>query len=463
MASLIFSFAATALLGLVAHRLHGARGVLALAPLLAINHLYSTWATSGMESPMTFLLAALALAVASGMGGGVLLGLVAGSCIVHKLDLAPLGLVLLAGTAVWRRTHLRRAVLAASGIVAAWYGFATWHFGSPVPNSFLRKLTADYGSLSPWWFLDNALISGGGLVRLPLAVAGAFALYRRPMLLATALSGVLVPALGYTVKPPPEEFMWYAAATAPFVALLATSGLAWAFGRSEELPGRGSVFLAALLPPLLVAWPLAALESPRTRRWHDYLRCIEPPMIDAGRWVDQNLPADARVLTCWGHPALASKRFAYDGSFLNRRPEEGNLVLKYEPEAWIHSFFGSPEKFRIPRDYRVARRFTSERARFHVLVMLHESVDIPGVPPARSRERMRVAREDLLAELAAGRTPREVAQSPEQRRRLLSALVLERRRMARLSEEQRSAELDAHPWKARLPGWSAELQAREEP
>src|SRR6185503_14369807 len=52
--SAVFAFAATGLLGWLAQRLYGVLGVVALAPVLAINCLYSTWALSSMETSMTY-------------------------------------------------------------------------------------------------------------------------------------------------------------------------------------------------------------------------------------------------------------------------------------------------------------------------------------------------------------------------------------------------------------------------
>jgi hypothetical protein len=64
--SWLFALGAAWLLGLAVLRLHGVLGVLCLAPLLAINHFFSTWSTSGLESPLTFFLIAAALLAATG-------------------------------------------------------------------------------------------------------------------------------------------------------------------------------------------------------------------------------------------------------------------------------------------------------------------------------------------------------------------------------------------------------------
>ncbi len=121
-AALVWSWcltlAATTLLGLVVRRLSGDLGVLALAPLLTVNYLYSTWATSGLESPLTFLLLAAALAAIALRASELVLGLVAGLCLVHKLDFAPVGLALLLGAWFWRRPGVAR-VCSVAGVVGS--------------------------------------------------------------------------------------------------------------------------------------------------------------------------------------------------------------------------------------------------------------------------------------------------------------------------------------------------------
>jgi hypothetical protein len=350
------ALATTVLLAWVAWRCSGFLGILALAPLLAINHLYSTWATSGMESPLTFFLIASALAVTAVPARGVLLGAVAGLCLVHKVDLAPLGVVLLAGAVLWRREHARSAALVALAIAAAWYGFAQLHFGSVIPNSFLR-MGANWGEMPHNWFVESALIAGAGEIRLPLAALGVFVLRKRSFLVAVALTALLVPSIAYTLKPPSEPFMWYAATVAPSLALLGAAGLggalAWVTGERSTLARFGQAVLL-LLP--LGGW-LAVREGPRVRAWHEYLSGVEPPLIAAGAWVDQHAPSDARVLTRWGHPAYASRRFVYDWSFLNRRLEEGNLLEKYAPEVWIDLSWKPLAQYGHPQQYRIVQTF----------------------------------------------------------------------------------------------------------
>jgi len=407
-ATLVWSAAltltATLFMGLTARRVFGPYGLFALAPLLSINFLYSTWATSGLESPLTFLLVSLALYVVSGGAGGVACGVVAGLCLFHKVDLAPLGLALLFALFVWGRDRFWRALATAAVIAGVAYGLATWYFGTPVPNSFLRKLHSTNGNLPRTWFAQVALYTGAGWLRSGLLVVGALALWRRPAVATVALAAVLVPTAAFTLKPPPEGFLWYPAAISGAVAFLAAGGVAFLL---ERVPARKRTTLR----PAVAAVALVGLtvfleqkEMPRVRGWHAFLARVTPSMRAAGEWVDQHLAADARVLTWWGHPALASHRFVYDGSGLNRRPEEGNLRTKYRPEVVIELVRGPLADHRVPDGYLEAQTFVpgdGPRAFNGVRVMVRDDVPIDGVvrePLAPRGLSVALARKLLAAE-----------------------------------------------------------------
>jgi len=374
-ASLIWSWlltlAATGLLGLVVHRLFGNVGVLALAPLLAVNYLYSLYATSALETPLGHFLLACALAASVYGAPGLVLGVVAGACLVHKIDFAPIGLALLAGAWRWRRPAAARACLAAGLVALAWYGFALWHFGSPVPNSLLRKLHESARPIGRGWFAATLLWRGSGAWLALLVPLGIAALRRHGLLLCTTLGAFLPQLVVYTLRPPSEPFEWYAAACAPAVAFLAACGLAWSM---RALPGvrlveprvRSALGIAAVL---LATWQVARLEGLRVYWMHRYLRSIEPLRAEAGEWIAHNTPAEARLYTGFGLIAYHSRRFVYDGSFLNRRPES-DLIGKYRPEllAWV---LVQPED-ELPRfkDYRIAQAFSApgtERPKVYVL------------------------------------------------------------------------------------------------
>ena len=88
--------------------------------------------------------------------------------------------------------------------------------------------------------------------------------------------------------------------------------------------------------------------------------------------TDRNTPADARVITSWGNSAYYSQRFVYDATFLNRRPEEGDLFVKYRPEVWIWLSWSELHAFRPRRPYRIvwSREDELEGRGFFVAVLL---------------------------------------------------------------------------------------------
>ena len=377
--SVLCTIAATLLLGRVLERIFGVAGVLALTPLLAVNFRYSTWATSGMESPMTFALVAAAIWFASGRGSWVTLGVVAGACLVHKLDLSPLGLALLGGAFLWRRRDAGRGALLALALAGGWYAFATWTFGSPVPNSFLTKLGSHYGNVPNSWFARSAFWDGAGLLRVGLAFVGVWALRRRSFLVGLILAQVLMPTLAYTLRPPSERFAWYVAAISPALACLSAAGLAaplcalqrFRFGFS--LPGALLTVALSIGVGLLLAWR----EYPLVDAWHRYLETYQLPLKQAGLWVDQNTPENARVATGWGNAGYYSRRYVYDWTFLNRRAEEGSLITKYAPEVLIQHGMRPFDEFTVPKPYRAAQVYETGSAgqRAFVAVLLRRSSD----------------------------------------------------------------------------------------
>ncbi len=454
--SVCLALAATGVLGVVALRVSGVAGVVALAPLLSINHLYSSFATSGMESPLTFLVVALALAVSVLPARGALVGLAAGLCLVHKVDLAPLGIALLVGLGLVRRERLRTALPVACAVALLWYGFALWHFGSPVPNSFLRKLTAPWGQVPRGWFAENLFLKGAGEVRLLLALIGLVVLRRRPLLAGVTLSALLVPSLAYTLKPPSEPFMWYVAAASPALAFLSACGLARVL-RSVAGPGGQPLrFGVASILVAGLAWFLVDQEYPRTRDWHKYLTAIEPPLVQAGEWVDRHAPLEARLLTCWGHPAYASRRFVYDWTFLNRRFEKGSLLDKYTPEAWIALPWRPLERFPVPPQYRIVQVFRPPAelgfVNYSAVVLFRRDVPVLEDAHARAPEDHRTrsaelarGRMELALRLHAGETVRPGDVSEELLRSAEDALERARARLATLPPQAREA-LALAPW-----------------
>lgn len=463
--SWILTLAATGLLGLVMQRLHGGLGVLALAPLLAVNFLYSFYATSGLESPLAYFLLASALAAIAFEASGLVLGVVAGLCLVHKIDFALVGLALLAGAWHWRRPVAVRTWIVAGGVALAWYGFALWHFGAVVPNSLLSKFHMVNRRIGREWFFAALLWDGGSRLLLFLAPFGLAALRRQRYLVCVTLAAFLPQLIVYTLKPPIEPYLWYAAACAPAVALLATCGLASLLRglprvHAPDPLARTALGAAALL---LVTWLLVGLERPRVAFVSRYLRSIEPLRVAAGQWIAHNTPVDARVYAFEGHVAYHSRRFVYDGSFLNRRPE-GDLIEKYQPEILVWTVALPNQVLPNFQDYRTARIFSvpgTERPVVFVLEKTPPEVHVPEKARPKRRwgrallaeiapEHRRAARRYLLARLEARAAPADV--SP--------ALIAEvSRALTELRPKCEPSDPAAGVQVQRAPGWFTRLEA----
>ena len=178
---------------------------------------------AGLESPLTFAVLVMGAWVLLTDQKAWLIGLAAGFLMVHKLDLVPAGGLLL--LAIWIRDGRRptQAILIAAAMAAAWYGFAWWYFGAPVPNSFLTKSLHqnDNPSSLTWrWFGTFVLTVGvhGWLVAFSLLAV----CLRRVRSLTIYLAGLLlVHLIAYTIKYPFEPYNWYCM---PAVFALTTLG-----------------------------------------------------------------------------------------------------------------------------------------------------------------------------------------------------------------------------------------------
>ncbi|MDQ0301612.1 hypothetical protein [Ancylobacter polymorphus] len=295
---------------------------------------------SGLESPLTFALLALGVAGLLCPRMTWTLGLAAGLLMVNKLDLVPAGGLLL--LAVWlrdRRFPLRATVIA-GGIAATWYGFAWVYFGYPVPNSFLTKSLHqnDFPTSMTWkWFSDYIFLTG---IHLPMAVFAVLALFwRRNLPLAVFLLGtVAVHTVAYTLKYPFEPYNWYGMPALFGLFTLGAIGFAGVTGLATAFVPAKLSWVRVALPATLVCTYAGLMmrgEIIGTQAIKWFAANHEFDRSEAGRWVNANTPKDFTVYTMWGNPAYYSQRKVIDGSFLNRRFEEGNVVLKYLPEIMI--------------------------------------------------------------------------------------------------------------------------------
>jgi hypothetical protein len=345
-ASVATGFALTAvafaIVGLGLARRVGFATGLAFLALSALDTPVMYFAGSGMESPLTYLLLGLGVWALLGEARAWALGVLAGLLAVHKVDLLPAGGLLLVAQWVKDRRLPLPATVVAVAVATAWYAFAWIYFGTPLPNSFLTKMLHQDAlpKIIDWrWF--GGIVLGGRLHPWLIALS-AMAVYRqgRPVRpLAIFLGGTLaIHLVAYTAIRPFESYGWYAMPSV--FALLVLGSL-------------GTHSVARLLTPwfthyrtiavagvqLLIVGAVIRMGLPAERRataaLKDFSAYQEVDRAAAGRWVNENTPGEFRVLTMWGNPAYFARRYVYDGSFLNRPYEGGDLIERYRPEVIV--------------------------------------------------------------------------------------------------------------------------------
>jgi hypothetical protein len=318
------------------------------------------YVSSGLETPMTFLLLGVGLWVLLGpphceanrRAAGWPLGLVAGLLMVHKLDLLPVGILLV--LAVWARDRRfpTRPAVTAGALALSWYGFAWGYFGAPVPNSFVTKALhqSDFPRSIDWTWFGETVLSGPHVWAVGLALI-AVLLGRRMMLpvLIFLGGGGAIHLIAYSIRPPFEPYNWYALPSVFALIAMAAIGAqllsdrVWAkrrsYGRSLSVAST-----IALLTVVLVS--NKDREEDHTNRIQSFLSYQEFDRSEAGRWVDANTPKSFRVLTAWGNPAYYSQRYVVDASFLNRKYDDGLPTGRERPEIliWQNNPGSTPDK-----------------------------------------------------------------------------------------------------------------------
>lgn len=332
------SFAAVTLM--LGHRFGSATGLAFLAfSVLDTGMMY--FCGSGLETPISIALLALALWTLLYRTNAWAVGIAAGLLMVNKLDLVPAGALLLLAHWFQDKRFPKFAVMLAAAIGVAWYGFAWWHFGAPVPNSFLTKSLHqnDFPSSITWtWFGGFLLLMG---FHKWLGCFSAIALWRagRGHLPVLILFGglLLVHLAAYTLKYPFEPYNWYAM-PALFALLIGgavglgavTKTIARWFPRQSWVSNAVAMLAIAVLFGFSYQMEMHGTRAIKMAASH-----VEFDRAEAGRWVDANTPQHFVVLTWWGNPAYYSGRKVLDGSFLNRKFESGDLISKYRPEILI--------------------------------------------------------------------------------------------------------------------------------
>lgn len=359
------SLAATTLM--LGHRFGAIAGVAFLA-FSALDTGMMYFAGSGLESPLTVALLAFSLWTLLYRTNGWVVGIAAGLLMVNKLDLLPVGGLLLLAHWLQDKRFPNIAVTLAAVIGLAWYGFAWWHFGAPVPNSFLTKSLHqnDHVKSIDWTWFGNFVLWAG--IHKWLAGLSALAIWRkgRAQLPLLVLFGglLLIHLTAYTVKYPFEPYNWYAMPSVFALLVGAAIGLGYVADAVERrLPQRRLMSQALAIGCVAVLVGVSyRTEMSGTASIKIFASHQEFDRAQAGRWVDANTPEGFVVLTSWGNPAYYSRRKVLDGSFLNRKFENASLIKKYRPEILIlQNNSGTPMKpeFAAIKDggYRVVKLF----------------------------------------------------------------------------------------------------------
>ncbi|MEM6906596.1 MAG: hypothetical protein AAF568_11935, partial [Pseudomonadota bacterium] len=173
----------------------GWAAVFALSVLLSRG--FTDFGTSGLETSLSFLLAALAIRSVWAGGRGPWIWLVLAALVLTRMDNAllfgPLAVAL-----AWRDIAERRflAVIPGALAIIAWIAFATIYFGSPLPNTYFAKIGADYPlaeriSRSMTYFGDALLRDGFSLAVILLGILSGLRAGMAGRLLALGLALML--------------------------------------------------------------------------------------------------------------------------------------------------------------------------------------------------------------------------------------------------------------------------------
>ncbi|WP_426150131.1 hypothetical protein [Pseudomonas sp. DC3000-4b1] len=353
--SALGALALSATSGLLVRRFGYVAGVFFLAFACYDSHFIWFLSTAGLETPLTVAILTAGLFALSANNNAWYVGITAGLLAIDKIDQIPVAFWLLCAFSFKAGRIQYRAVGIAVAISVAWYGFAWFWFGLPIPNSFITKsLFQNQPAIIDWrWFgrfvlYENyhILLSGLALVSilLKLRVAAPVHIY---------LLGLIITHLvAYTLKHPLEPYDWYAMPSIYGLLVIAALG-AQALWEKCKTRGytAGLLFLVTSIYLIAQVKEHSEFMSVAIER---YLS-LEKDRRQAGIWVDEHAPKNFRVYTYFGAPAFYSKRYVYDGSFLNRPYEEGSMVEKYRPEIIV------ARTNRQTKDYTLVKMFSGAR------------------------------------------------------------------------------------------------------
>ncbi len=296
----VFAWITSVWTALALFRQHGRPAAGGIAALL-IAVLPLGVPTLGMETAS--VLALLLLSAWAWMGDRpVLAPLFSALAVLTRLDAGLLVALLFAARSLGRRQFLWHQALLAATLALPWFAYATWQYGSPLPNSVLAKVNQNQlmevsGSVRFVVQLARHLTGSSPLLAVAVIVALAIGLY---VIVRYARAWWWLPAWvilyvgAYTVLNVASTFPWYFVPPLAGLALIGALGLGHLLGDSVAAPVRpGATLLRAAAGLACVAVILflhgrGALAGSINDR-PGYL----PEYRDAGAWLAENTePAD---------------------------------------------------------------------------------------------------------------------------------------------------------------------------
>lgn len=294
--------AAVALATALAHRLGGWAAATVTAAFLLTSDVFQNQMLSGMESALAVTLGLAAL-LAISSGHATAAAALAGLAVVNRLDALALVAALAVAAVALRRRPPPRVLGVGAAVVAPWFLFATWYFGSPLPHSMTQKLDQQAGSWDqdPTWVLQ-AITGRHGTLVLVLAAGSTVLLVRRRHDLGVAgavhlalVVWMAVHIAAYSIIDLGAPYPWYVTAAIPPMAI--AGGLAFAAMLGRTLPAVGVAALLAISFWPGVRWTAQAVVDPPPERT---TRLLDATRADAGRFVAERSVPDDVVRTCFG-------------------------------------------------------------------------------------------------------------------------------------------------------------------
>jgi hypothetical protein len=329
---------------------------------------------TGMETPLHVALVMAALfSFAQGKGKSFWFWM--SLAVISKLDAAPVALV---WGGLWllqnarqmlklRNNPLLQALLFAGVPLLLWVAFATWYFGSPLPNSAASKIALHKNDSQHWFpFLERYLT--GRFLKVLLAAFVVLwpthlvmMLRTKPINWSALLPGAAFAALMgmYYFYNPRERMEWYYAM--PDLMLMLQLALSATFVSSRIFRTRWSTigFGGALLMPALGMVDTAG----GMKYFTNHLRHLEAERHDIGEYIAEHTTSGDTLLAFHGLPSAFTEAFVADITALNSRS-----TAKYEtsldkalpdlmPQAAIveaYSFWTNPFEW---KHYRIDTSF----------------------------------------------------------------------------------------------------------